>query len=331
VIIGLARNKSGLMARSIIFVILVAIAAGAAPSVHAARPQCESLLRREHARTAPGRELVNAYFRFAAQVKSLETIPEFLQPQMVRYLIDELRPRQQTRLAAALDHATALLAENASLPPTEALALAMHPRALTTVIKIHGQVAELRARHKDAVALAIASHDGQRWGDKPYRAHLKAVHGVLKRFGFGPRTSILGLKLGTAAWLHDILEDTHVTREAVEKVAGKEITDLVFALSNDPERPGVSEAERKRAIFERIGARRETRILKLADRIANVEESLVNEHLGADSKIEKYRREWPDFKKYLYRRGEADAMWRYLERLLTDEARAREFVLSRSR
>ncbi len=35
----------------------------------------------------------------------------------------------------------------------------------------------------------------------------------------------------------------------------------------------------------------------------------------------------PLFKKLLYRPGEADAMWRHLERLMTDEGFAQDFAL----
>ena len=40
-----------------------------------------------------------------------------------------------------------------------------------------------------------------------------------------------------AAWLHDVLEDTPITREEMIKEMGKEVTDIVILLTHDPKEP----------------------------------------------------------------------------------------------
>ena len=61
----------------------------------------------------------------------------------------------------------------------------------------------------DAQRFAEEAHAGQRYGEHPYGVHLQAVRAVLRDFGHGGA-------LAVAAWLHDTVEDTAVTREQVE-------------------------------------------------------------------------------------------------------------------
>ena len=192
-------------------------------------------------------------------------------------------------------------------------------------------IAYLKRSNKKARALALQYHDGagQKYAGRPYSSHLHAVRDVLKRFGFGPRDSVLGLMLGTLAWMHDLVEDTSVMLADVYYLFGRTFGNAIDGVTNVPKLNGMSRKERElltkmktmRGILERI--------LKLADRTANTEESALSHFLGRrDSKIGKYIRQWPSFQSMLRVPGEADALWDHLEKLTTGEDYARKYLIS---
>jgi hypothetical protein len=69
----------------------------------------------------------------------------------------------------------------------------------------------------------------------------------------------------------------------------------------------------------------------LIDRTGNFEEAIMSiiSSNGPNPTYFKYKKEWPLFKQYLYRPGEADELWLHLERLFTDEEYLNEFIWSR--
>ncbi|MCU1645424.1 MAG: hypothetical protein JWN03_5699 [Nocardia sp.] len=117
---------------------------------------------------------------------------------------------------------------------------------------------ELTARSYAGVA-----HGDQKYGVQPYSSHLAAVRAVLDDFGYGG-------DLGVAAWLHDVLEDTHVTREELESTFGLAVTELVWAVTGT----GSSRMDRNEDMYRKVVRYPLAVILKLADRIANVEASV---------------------------------------------------------
>lgn len=269
--------------------------------------------------------LVDAYLRYAAFAQSAGGLPSYLELKIFAYVLDALSPGEQSRLAVMLEYCLSRVNKD--------LAKAGDAEILQKLVGLDAQVRALKKDHKKAVSLAIENHDnrGQKYADHPYSFHLRNARAVLKRFGLGPRTSLLGLRLGTVTWLHDIIEDTPVTVEMLEALLGRETALDVVALTNEPKQEGLSKHDRKRITFERIGERRHSRIVKLADRITNVEESLRNSVFGRTTKIDKYRAEWPLFKQYLYRDHEAPevlAMQEHLERLLTDSDYARAQIFA---
>ena len=148
--------------------------------------------------------------------------------------------------------------------------------------------------------LALQWHGSQFYGNKPYSTHLEAVVAVLCRFGFcDPETTAAG-------WLHDILEDTECTVEELKKCGVSENTiDMVKAVTDEP---GVNRKERKAKTYLKIKKSRDAIILKLADRIANVE---------AGDKKEMYLNEHPSFYAALYKYDAiVEPMWLYLGNLL---------------
>ncbi|WP_051178330.1 HD domain-containing protein [Nocardia concava] len=113
-----------------------------------------------------------------------------------------------------------------------------------------------------ARSYAEAAHGDQKYGGQPYVVHLTAVRAVLADFG------IEG-DFGVAAWLHDVLEDTDVTKTELEAAFGETVTELVWAVTGI----GENRQERNGEIYRKIGLYPSAVIVKLADRIANVEAS----------------------------------------------------------
>lgn len=70
---------------------------------------------------------------------------------------------------------------------------------------------------------------------------------------------------------------------------GEEVTEIVELLSNQKDNNKTKE-ENKKVTFERIATNQKAMIVKLADRITNVEFSLLH---GNIDKLEKYKKEQP--------------------------------------
>lgn len=152
--------------------------------------------------------------------------------------------------------------------------------------------------------LATTAHAGQRYGDRPYTAHLEHVEEVVRRF---PHTPVMR----AAAWLHDSVEDTSLTLEEVAAAVGDEVAAIVAAVTDQP---GANRAERKaRTLPALAAASPEARAVKLADRIANLEASRAT---GRADLLAMYRREQAELRRQLARPGEHEAQWALLESLL---------------
>jgi (p)ppGpp synthase/HD superfamily hydrolase len=155
-----------------------------------------------------------------------------------------------------------------------------------------------------AKTIAIAAHSGQSYGPFPYSIHLAAVEEVISRFGFGHLVS-----LRAAAWLHDVLEDTDLNIETLRMEFGTRVAEAVFAVTDGE---GDNRKERKAKVYAKIRQNGDDAlIIKLADRIANVE---------AGGKVDMYRKEHGTFKNELYVTNTFnDAiidMWAHLDSLL---------------
>jgi (p)ppGpp synthase/HD superfamily hydrolase len=116
-------------------------------------------------------------------------------------------------------------------------------------------------------------------------------------------------KVESAAWCHDVLEDTRQTYNDVSKRLGKDVADMVYALTNEK---GKTRKERANKNYY-IGIRKTKYaiLLKLADRLANVEYSRDK----GSSMYETYKKEYPYFKRMLYTK-EYIIMFKALENML---------------
>nr|WP_322623869.1 HD domain-containing protein [uncultured Flavobacterium sp.] len=135
---------------------------------------------------------------------------------------------------------------------------------------------------------AINSHGDQKYGDYPYEIHLGHVVNVLLRFGVMPDTECQ-INLMAAAWLHDVLEDTPVTYEQIEAAFNPEIARIVHSVTDEP---GNTRRERKEKTYVKLAQNPDGVIVKLADRIANVEFSLVHGNIDL---LDMYQKEQPGF------------------------------------
>jgi hypothetical protein len=130
---------------------------------------------------------------------------------------------------------------------------------------------------QDARSFAFWAHREQEYNGGPYSDHLEAVHRVLVEAGF--EGAIL-----SAAFLHDVLEDTRIETSFLADRFGGDVADLVWAVAGE----GATRRERNACIYARLQEIPVAKDLKVADRVANLE--ACNDRLRA-----MYLREHPEF------------------------------------
>lgn len=149
-------------------------------------------------------------------------------------------------------------------------------------------------------------HKGQTISDgKPYSVHINNVVNNLIRFGYNEPLLICG------GYLHDSVEDTDLTIEEIKSQLGDEVADIVHRVTDEP---GKNRKERKMATYPKIKGHRGATIVKLCDRIANVE---YESGSTKNKYFEMYKKEYPDFKSNLYVPGICDSLWLYLDNLFS--------------
>jgi (p)ppGpp synthase/HD superfamily hydrolase len=149
-------------------------------------------------------------------------------------------------------------------------------------------------------------HRNQQYGELPYVDHLKEVYLTLLDFGIKDEVVL------AAAWLHDSIEDTETTYETLEIQFGKEVAELVQAVTNEK---GSNRKEILEKTAPKIRDNKSALILKLADRIVNTEFSIDN-----NEKLYKmYEKEFPRFKTLLLIENERNEtilkLWKHLSNL----------------
>ncbi len=152
-----------------------------------------------------------------------------------------------------------------------------------------------------AIMFAIRNHGLQEYDGFPYHKHLKDVDNVGKMF-----TDDNELRMGL--WLHDILEDTHVSYSDIEKLFGKRVAEMVFCVTDEL---GRNRDERKGRTYPKIRSNSDAIFIKLADRIANTENCIAVGH----GMMKRYTREYAEFKKALFVDNHCLEMWARLDAL----------------
>lgn len=146
---------------------------------------------------------------------------------------------------------------------------------------------------------------GQSYDGQPYSTHLQHVVTVLMRYNETDKTML------ASGWLHDVMEDVGISLETIRDLFGSKVATLVHALTDEP---GENRKERKVKTYPKIRATSGAVQLKLADRIANIENSLKTSN---GRMFLMYMKEHPEFEKAL-RPGSTDveeAMWKNLDYL----------------
>lgn len=187
---------------------------------------------------------------------------------------------------------------------------------------------------------AAEQHDaqGQTYGSEKasYVAHLDAVVEVLIRYGLREEADF---ELLAAAYCHDLLENTGLAVNLLATAFGVRVAELVWAVTDEP---GKNRAARHAATYPKTRAAGKSAVtLKLADRIANVEQCVLERgrmhtvvewrqegatltpFAGESSRLkpgllEMYRKEHPGFRAALYAAEDGEPnewMWRHLDEL----------------
>ena len=122
-----------------------------------------------------------------------------------------------------------------------------------------------------AIQFAVKAHGGTERRGKGFPYVVHPLEAVAIAATISPDQEILA-----AAALHDVLEDTWVTAEELEKEFGHRVTQLVME-ETDKFFAGISEAqswtERKKIAMERLkNASRDAKIVAMGDKLSNARE-----------------------------------------------------------
>ena len=157
--------------------------------------------------------------------------------------------------------------------------------------------------------MALKAHRNQKWGNHPYTEHLLRVESLLEDYLNSHYD--LNDPVRIAAILHDIVEDTDTTLEKIETWFGEEVEQLVWRLTDEA---GANRKERKEATYPKIAENREAVLIKLCDRIVNIEYSLE----VSSSKVDMYVKDYDNFRESLYNKShDLDKVWAHLDQLIS--------------
>jgi len=128
---------------------------------------------------------------------------------------------------------------------------------------------------------------------QPYVKHLENVYNILLRYGCNPLNKDQ-LEILVSSWLHDCMEDTATSYNDVKKVFGESIAEIVYCLTDEL---GRNRKEKKEKTYPKIRSNWKSIIVKVADRIANYEQSLSEQSEASFSQM--YKKEYEEFKRQL--------------------------------
>lgn len=133
----------------------------------------------------------------------------------------------------------------------------------------------------DALRFAAERHKGQTRSDgvTPYIEHPARAVRVLREAGYPHQVQ-------AAAALHDTVEDTNTTNQELVDRFGPEIAALVAHVT-DP--PGIADSQRRLSQLEHAASMPpEAQAVKLADRIANLHDTIHNPPDWSAQKLSRY-------------------------------------------
>lgn len=169
---------------------------------------------------------------------------------------------------------------------------------------------EVKIREKtgkcSAEEFALKRHGAQDHGCLKIEDHLKEVVHWVTQF-YDPAVNISSLyTLVSAAWLHDIVEDTDTTSDEICDLFGDRVGDLVELLTD---KAGRNRLERHLSTYHAIRRDPDAILIKLCDRRANHARSIKHSERFAVM----YHREYFYFKFALYKPGQFVSLWDELD------------------
>ncbi len=159
-----------------------------------------------------------------------------------------------------------------------------------------------------AKMIARIVHCDKPYDEHDYDYHLEQVYKTLLRFGVTEENILV------AAWLHDSVEDTQMKLKLIREYFNDDVADLVHCVTNEL---GPDKREMLEKTYPKIRKNQRACALKLADRIANVEQSILKKNTRM---FNRYRGELPGFIAAVKMDGSNEEMWKHLEMLLLPPA-----------
>jgi (p)ppGpp synthase/HD superfamily hydrolase len=130
-------------------------------------------------------------------------------------------------------------------------------------VRLVSEAAELAARRHTGMA-----RKGR--GNEPYVNHLAEVANLLAFATDGADAELVA-----AGWLHDTIEDTDITREALAEKFGERVAAVVVEVTDNMSLP--KDQRRQKQIEDAPHKSPGAKLIKIADKISNIRARIVRE------------------------------------------------------
>lgn len=132
-----------------------------------------------------------------------------------------------------------------------------------------------------ALLVADKAHANQTYDIYSYRYHIRQVVKIAEELGYDESIIV-------ASALHDTLEDTELSYNDLKKAFGEEVAEIVYCVTDEL---GRNRKERKAKTYPKIQGNWKATVVKICDRIANMQQSKeYNQRL-----FDMYKKEHDDF------------------------------------
>ncbi len=174
----------------------------------------------------------------------------------------------------------------------------------------------MHSKIKKTMEFAQKAHQAQMYDQYPYFKHLQDVYETLLEHGYNETEH---LEILVSSFLHDCLEDCAVSYSDLKKEFGEETAENVFCMTDEL---GRNRKEKKEKTYPKIRSNPDSIVIKLADRISNVRNSIAQfreenwKEGNKNSFLEMYRKEYKLFRWNLYVEGHAQNLWTTLDGLM---------------
>jgi len=157
-----------------------------------------------------------------------------------------------------------------------------------------------------ALLVADKAHANQMYDMYPYGYHIRQVVKIAEELGYDESIIV-------ASALHDTLEDTELSYSDLKKAFGEEVAEIVYCVTDEL---GRNRKERKAKTYPKIQSNWKATVVKICDRIANMQQSKeYNKRL-----YDMYKNEHEDFCRNLtckdHPYSETNKAWEKLNKLV---------------